>query len=69
VRAAKSPGIGGPAIYAVDPWSFGSPGKRARRQLLSDDERAQLAKVASIVRFRKSEPIYDEGASPLGRGL
>lgn len=49
----------GPAIYAVDPWVRGSP--PARHQLLSDDERALLAKISSIVRFRKGEAIYDEG--------
>jgi CRP-like cAMP-binding protein len=48
----------GPAIYAVDPWVRGTP--KARHQLLSDDERALLAKISSIVRFRKGEVIYDE---------
>jgi CRP-like cAMP-binding protein len=49
----------GPAIYAVDPWVPGKP--RGRHQLLSDDERALLAKIASIVRFNKGEHIYDGG--------
>jgi CRP-like cAMP-binding protein len=48
----------GPAIYAVDPWERGGP--HPRHQLLNDDERALLAKVSSIVRFRKGETIYDE---------
>ncbi|MGC1560094.1 MAG: Crp/Fnr family transcriptional regulator [Bradyrhizobium sp.] len=49
----------GPAIYAVDPWVRGKP--RGRHQLLSDDERALLAKITSIVRFNKGEHIYHEG--------
>ena len=51
----------GPTIYAVDPWVPGNDPQRARHQLLSDDERAQLAKIASIVRFKKSEQICNEG--------
>ena len=51
----------GPAIYAVDPWAPGNDPQRARHQLLSDDERAELAKVASIVRFKKGEQICNEG--------
>ena len=51
----------GPAIQAVHPWVPGSPKRRARHQLLSDDERAQLAKIATIVRFNKGEQIYGEG--------
>jgi len=49
----------GPAIYAVDPWVPGKP--RGRHQLLSDDERALLARIASIVRFNKGEHIYHAG--------
>lgn len=49
----------GPEIYAVHPWVSGIP--RARHQLLSDDERALLAKISSIVRFDKGEVIYREG--------
>jgi len=49
----------GPAIYAVDPWVPGN--SHARHQLLNDDERALLAKISSIVRFKKGEAIYDEG--------
>ena len=51
----------GPAIYAVDPWITGNPHPRVRHQLLSDDERALLAKIASIVRFKKGDQIYVEG--------
>jgi CRP-like cAMP-binding protein len=50
----------GPAIYGVDPWARGHP--KARHQLFSDDERALLAKISSIVRFRKGETIYEAGA-------
>jgi CRP-like cAMP-binding protein len=51
----------GPAIHAVHPWTPGNPGARNRHQLLSDEERARLAKIASIVRLRKGEEIYREG--------
>lgn len=36
-----------------------SPGKM--HQLLSEEERARLAVIASVVRFRKGAGIYDEG--------
>jgi CRP/FNR family transcriptional regulator len=48
----------GPVIRAIDPWA--SSGGHAH-QLLSDDERARLAVMASIVRFRKGEILYREG--------
>ncbi len=50
----------GPVVYAVHPWSPGNPHKRARHQLLSDDERAKLARISSIVRFNKGEQIYNQ---------
>jgi len=53
--------IAGPAIHAVHPWVPGNSERRVRHQLLSDNERAQLAKIASIVRFKKGEQIYREG--------
>jgi CRP/FNR family transcriptional regulator len=53
--------LAGPAIYAVHAWEPGNPEKGARHQLLSDDERAQLATIATIVRFKKGERIYNEG--------
>jgi CRP-like cAMP-binding protein len=56
--ASETKSIAGPAIHAVHPWSPGNPHKPARHQLLNDDERAQLAKIAVIVRFNKGEPIY-----------
>jgi CRP-like cAMP-binding protein len=51
----------GPAIRAVDPWLPGNPSIGRLHQLLSDDERAQLATIATIVRFKKGERIYSEG--------
>ena len=51
----------GPAIHAVHPWVPGGPSPGARHQLLSDDERTRLAKIASIVRLKKGETIYGEG--------
>jgi CRP-like cAMP-binding protein len=53
--------IAGPKIYAVHPWVQGrNLEKGAHHQLLSDDERMRLAKIASIVRFKKGEEIYRE---------
>jgi hypothetical protein len=51
----------GPEIHAVHPWTPGKHEKSVRHQLLSDDERAQLAKIARIVRFNKGALIYQEG--------
>ena len=53
----QPPGIYGPAIRALDPWA---PTGGHAQQLLTDDERARLAVVASIVRFKKGEVIYRE---------
>ena len=60
-----SNGRKGPAIRAVDPWSASERPKGTARQLLSDDERARLAVIASIVRFAKGESIYRAG-EPVG---
>ncbi len=49
----------GPAILAIDPWAPGSPG--GRHQLLGENERAQLAKIATVVRFEKGQKIYEAG--------
>jgi len=57
-RATVEGGGRGPAIRAVDPWAS-STGKM--HQLLSDEERAQLATIASIVRFKKGAEIYRHG--------
>jgi len=53
--------IAGPAIRAVDPWLPGNPRKGERHQLLTDDERARLAKIAVLVRFGKGDQICREG--------
>ena len=57
-RAKTSIHTPGPAIRGGDPWAA-SAGKM--RQLLSEEERARLAVLASIVRFKKGENIYCEG--------
>jgi len=49
----------GPAIRALDPWTS-SAGRM--RQLLSRDERAGLAALATVVRHRKGEIIYRQGS-------
>ena len=53
----------GPAIHAVHPWIPGNRDGGTRHQLLSEKEREQLAKVATIVRFDKGREIYAEGAA------
>lgn len=57
-KTPTSPSGYGPAIRALDPWA--SSGGRMR-QLLTDDERARLAVLSTIVRFKKGEIIYQEG--------
>ena len=57
---AKNPpsmGDHGPTIRALDPWA---PSAGRMHRLLTDDERARLAVMASIVRFKKGEVIYRE---------
>jgi len=58
VGAGDRPSGHGPGIGAVTPWES-SGGTRA--QLLSDEERAQLALIASVVRFKKNTLIYRDG--------
>ena len=53
--------VHGPAIRAPDPWTSGKPSQGKMHQLLSDEERARLAVIASIVRFKKGAEIYHEG--------
>jgi len=54
-----TPALGqGPAIRALDPWV--SSGGRMR-QLLSRDERARLAALATVARHKKGEIIYRQG--------
>jgi CRP/FNR family transcriptional regulator, anaerobic regulatory protein len=49
---------GGPFIAAPALWgpTNGKPG-----QMLSDEKRAQIAVISSVVRFRRGEKIYEEG--------
>ncbi len=48
----------GPVIRARDPWAASTS---KMRQLLSEEERARLAVLASIARFNKDEEIYRDG--------
>lgn len=48
----------GPFIHAIDPWA---PSAGRMRQLLSPRDRARLARVASVVRFKKGETVYRQG--------
>jgi CRP-like cAMP-binding protein len=48
----------GPAVRAFDPWTESNPARGRMHQLLSDEERARLAVIASVVRFRKGAEIY-----------
>jgi CRP-like cAMP-binding protein len=57
----ESTPIGGPRLRAVEPWLPGNPHSGKAKQLLSEDERARLAAIASVVRFRKGEQVYAEG--------
>ena len=60
-KMAKIPtsmGGHGPRIRALDPWA---PSAGRMHQLLSDEERARLAVMSSVVRFKKGEIIYREG--------
>jgi CRP/FNR family transcriptional regulator len=50
---------GGPALRAPLMWTAGNASKV--KQLLSDKERARLAVIATIARFRKGEKIYAAG--------
>jgi CRP-like cAMP-binding protein len=52
------PNAHGPSIAAIALWGA-SGGRRA--QLLTDEERARLSVIASIVRFKKGAQIYREG--------
>jgi CRP-like cAMP-binding protein len=57
MKNQTSVGGRGPTIRAFDPWA---PSAGRMHHLLTDDERAQLAVMASIVRFNKGEVIYRE---------
>lgn len=51
----------GPSILGVDPWLPSDPGKGKMYQLLSDEERARLATISTVVRFKKGQQIYRSG--------
>jgi CRP/FNR family transcriptional regulator len=51
----------GPAVRALDPWMPSNPSPGRMHQLLSNEERARLAVIASVVRFKKGAEIYREG--------
>jgi CRP-like cAMP-binding protein len=53
--------VAGPAIRAPDPWAPGKSSQGKMPQLLSDEKRARLAVIASIVRFKKGDEISREG--------
>ena len=53
--------LSGPSILAVDPWVSGNRSKGRMHQVLSDEERAQLVTIASVVRFKKRAEIYHSG--------
>ncbi len=57
-RAKIPTNTNGPAIRGIDPWA---PSGGKMRQLLSEEERARLAVLSSIVRLNKGEKIYCEG--------
>jgi CRP/FNR family transcriptional regulator len=59
----RGAGVQGPAIRAIDPWVPGDLGRRRTRQLLSDRERARLAVISSVLRFKKGAEIYREGGN------
>jgi CRP-like cAMP-binding protein len=52
---------GGPSIRGFDPWVPGKPSPNKFHQLLTDEERAYLATIASVVRFKKGNVIYLKG--------
>jgi CRP/FNR family transcriptional regulator len=60
IRTKITPAGPTPSIRADDPW-LSSSGKR--HQLLTQDERARLAGVGSVVHFNKGAQIYQQGAS------
>jgi CRP-like cAMP-binding protein len=53
--------IGGPTLRASDAWLSGGSWPGKAHQLLSDEERALLTTVASIMKFKKGEQVYAEG--------
>jgi hypothetical protein len=52
---------GGPAIRAKAIWIADRSSKAAAPQLLSNQQRAELSTIGSIVRFKKGQRIYRAG--------
>lgn len=53
----------GPSLRGLDPWTLENPSHGKTHQLLSAEERARLAVIASLVRFKKGAEIYREGGT------
>jgi CRP-like cAMP-binding protein len=51
----------GPAIRALEPWVEGNASPGQMHQLLSDEQRARLVMIASVIQFNKGAEIYHEG--------
>ena len=51
----------GPSILAVDPWVSVNRSKGRMHQVLSNEERVQLATIASVVRSKRGAEIYRSG--------
>lgn len=60
--ATESSSQRGPAILSLDPWAPAGPPNGKMHQLLTDEERAQLATIASVIRFKKGSEIYRSGS-------
>lgn len=52
--------ITAPSLRGIDPWTVGNPAGQLH-QLLGDDDRARLAAISTVVRFRKGQALYAEG--------
>ena len=50
----------GPSVLAVGPWEPGDP-LGIRHQLLSDEERSRVARIATVARFGKGDVVYRRG--------
>lgn len=51
----------GPNLFAIDPWTPGNPIPRRAYALFSEEQSAKLATIASLVRFKRRETIYQAG--------
>jgi CRP-like cAMP-binding protein len=63
ISASERSGRGGPTVLAIDPWASDNRSKGKMHQLLSDEERAHLAIISSVVRFKKGAEIYRSGSA------